>query len=148
MPSEKYSSMEAENFINLPACSGSESETENVDPVCEQSKILSLPGESEAIEERANNDTSQNNGNVGSEGTQLLHGMDNEIDFGKNHSAFQVSIEINETLEVTEKMNSVNSKKCTDNGFVTVKDESNNASHREDPHIVRRSEIGPSGMCN
>ncbi|XP_031117215.1 zinc finger CCHC domain-containing protein 8-like [Ipomoea triloba] len=129
--------MEAENFISLPACSGAESETED---------ILSLPGESEAIEERANNETPQNNGNVGSEGTQLLHGMDNDIDFGKNHSAFQVSIEINQTLEVTEKMNSVNSKMCTDNGFVTVKDESNIASHREDPHLVRRSEIGPSAL--
>ncbi|RAL40791.1 unnamed protein product [Cuscuta campestris] len=109
--------MEGEDFINLPACSGSEFESEDI----EQSNMLSPIRESVVVGDIANNEV------VGIEGDVGIGGA-------------------SDTLEVTENTTFINSKICTDNGSMAVGDECNISGHLEDENPARRSKICPTGL--
>lgn len=128
--------METEDIINLPTSSVSENE-DNEDYDCKPNRSFLL-GEADSMDEDANGEIPENDGNDGSEGDQLyLDAKD-----GKE----QDSVKLTEIVVVADKVTSFRSDVCDEDGCLTVQDASNINHPKGYQQHDRSLKIDPSGI--
>ncbi|XP_059670548.1 uncharacterized protein LOC132316065 [Cornus florida] len=124
--------METEELIGLPASSSSDSEKNDIHNSNSEPEMDSQCSNSEIKEDELNGEILDNRGEIGNKDRQLLLAADIDEDLVDNPSILQVSVELTETVAVSEKINCLNTKICTENGFIAVRGGSPISNHEKD----------------
>ncbi|KAF5939665.1 hypothetical protein HYC85_023924 [Camellia sinensis] len=127
--------MQSEDLIDLPAPSNSGCKSESGElrnSNCEPSDADSQPSSVEVKKEKQNGEISGTEVDVSNGDSQLLLAAEMDGDLIGSSSVLQVSVKLNESVAVSDEVNSFSSRNRTENGFLTVQDGSPITSYKRD----------------
>ncbi|KAI8016486.1 Zinc finger CCHC domain-containing protein 8 [Camellia lanceoleosa] len=137
--------MQSEDLIDLPAPSNSGCKSESGElrnSNCEPSDADSQPSSVEVKKDEQNGEISGTEVDVSNGDSQLLPAAEMDGDLIGSSSLLQVSVKLNESVAVSEEVNSFSSRSRTENGCLTVQDGSPITSHKRDGSPVCNSISG------
>ncbi|KAL7245449.1 hypothetical protein ACSBR2_000726 [Camellia fascicularis] len=137
--------MQSEDLIDLPApsnsgCKSESGELRNCN--CEPSDADSQPSSVEVKKDKQNGEISGTEVDVSNGDSQLLPAAEMDGDLIGSSSVLQVSVKLNESVAVSDEVNSFSSRSRTENGCLTVQDGSPITSYKRDGSPVSNSISG------